>query len=137
PLAAFCPRCSLASVRAGWQDHGTGLARACRGQAGADTMGDGSGAGDGRMIRDGDQLTKTGAGRAGIANRSQKLTPALRSMLLLVDGRRDAAMLRKLGAGLHAPSDALEQLVALGLAESLTAGTVQEPVAGGTPSEVA
>lgn len=100
-------------------------------------MGDGSGAGDVRMIRDGDQLTKTGAGRAEIANRSQKLTPALRSMLLLVDGRRDAAMLRKLGAGLHAPSDALEQLVALGLAESLTAGTVQEPVAGGTPSEVA
>lgn len=78
-------------------------------------MGDGGGARGRRMIVDGDRLQKTDAGRAEIVNRSQKLAPALRSILLLVDGRRDAATLRKLGAGLHAPANALDQLLALRL----------------------
>lgn len=78
-------------------------------------MGDGSRAGGRQVGRDDDRYLKTESGRAEIANRSQKLAPALRSILLLVDGRRDAATLRKLGAGLHAPADALEQLLALRL----------------------
>lgn len=93
-------------------------------------MGDGGGARGGRMIVDGDRLQKTDAGRAEIANRSQKLAPALRSILLLVDGRRDAGTLRKLGAGLHAPADALDQLLALRLIGS-------DAAAGGVAGGVA
>ena len=78
-------------------------------------MGDGSGAGGKRMDRDGDRYLKTESGRAEIANRSQKLAPAVRSILLLVDGRRDTATLRKLAAGLHAPPDALDRLLAMRL----------------------
>lgn len=93
-------------------------------------MGDGSGAGGRRIVRDGDRYLKTESGRAEIANRSQKLAPALRSILLLVDGRRDAATLRKLGGGLHAPADALDQLLAMGLIGSdADAGAVPRGVA--------
>lgn len=98
-------------------------------------MGDGGGRG-GRMIGDGERLQKTEAGRAEIANRSQKLVPALRSILLLVDGRRDAVVLRKLGEGLHAPPDALEQLLAMRLVEG-GAGSAAASEAAGAPSEVA
>jgi hypothetical protein len=77
-------------------------------------------------------LLKTEAGRAEIANRSHKLAPALRSMLLLVDGRRDAATLRKLGAGLHAPADALDQLVAMQLIAE-AAGAVSDSVVAARP----
>ena len=97
-------------------------------------MGDGSRVGGRRMIGEADQLQKTEAGRAEIANRSQKLAPALRSILLLVDGRRDAGTLRKLGAGLHAPADALDQLLALRLisgeagAASADAGPIPDVV---------
>jgi hypothetical protein len=75
-------------------------------------MGDGSSVGSRRTIGDADRFQKTEAGRAEIANRSQKLSPALRSILVLVDGHRDAGSLRKLGAGLHAPADALDHLLA-------------------------
>jgi len=63
--------------------------------------------------------SKTEAGRAEIQTRANKLSPALRSTLLLVDGRRDAATLRTMAAGLRAPADALEQLVALRLIRSV------------------
>jgi hypothetical protein len=99
-------------------------------------MGDGSGGGGRRMIRDGDRYLKTESGRAEIANRSQKLAPALRSILLLVDGQRDAATLRKLAAGVHAPPDALDQLLAMRLIGSeIDAGVVAASVAA--PSDVA
>ena len=60
-------------------------------------------------------FSKTAAGRAEIESRARKLSPALRSVLLLVDGKRDTATLRTLAAEIHAPGDALEQLVTAGL----------------------
>lgn len=59
--------------------------------------------------------SKSDAGREEIVTRARKLSPALRSILLIVDGQRSAGELRRLAAGLHAPDDAIEQLLALGL----------------------
>lgn len=64
---------------------------------------------------------KTADGRDEIETRARRLAPVLRSMLLLVDGSRDARELDRIGAGLHAPGDALRQLEALGLIEAVTA----------------
>ncbi|TKR33947.1 hypothetical protein FCE95_06665 [Luteimonas gilva] len=58
---------------------------------------------------------KTDAGREEIETRARKLPPALRSTLLLVDGRRNIAQLLGLASGLHAPPDALAQLAEQGL----------------------
>lgn len=58
---------------------------------------------------------KTDAGRDEIETRARKLAPALRSTLLVVDGRRTIAQLLGLASGLHAPPDALAQLAELGL----------------------
>ena len=96
-------------------------------------MGDGSGYG--KAMLDTDFLSKTEAGRAEIQTRTNKLTGAMRSVLLFVDGKRDVASLRRLVEGLHGPSDALEQLLAL---ELIGSAAVPEPEATPNPvSEVA
>jgi len=70
---------------------------------------------------------KTDAGRDEIETRARKLPPALRSILLVVDGRRNIGQLLGLAGGLHAPPDALAQLAELGLiaplAQIAVAGT--------------
>ena len=58
---------------------------------------------------------KTEQGRAEIENRSRKLQGGLRSLLLLVDGRRSIAELQELAKRLNAPEDALHQLLSLEL----------------------
>lgn len=60
---------------------------------------------------------KTRAGRSEIDTRERKLSPVLRLVLLLVDGRRTGRELARLAADLHAPADALDTLVAMGLIE--------------------
>jgi len=85
-------------------------------------------------MQDSDLCAKTEAGRNEIRLRSRHVATALRSMLLLVDGQRTAGELRGLGAGLHAPADALDQLVELGLIEP--AGRQAAPSAP-LPSDVA
>src|SRR4051812_38002055 len=65
--------------------------------------------------------SKTDAGRTEIQTRANKLSPALRSILLLVDGQRDATTLRRTAANLRAPTNALEQLAALGLIRNVHA----------------
>lgn len=68
--------------------------------------------------------SKTAAGRDEIEKRSRKLSSGLRSILLLIDGQRSARDLKSVIAGVHAPADALEQLVELGLiAEAAPAAT--------------
>ena len=59
--------------------------------------------------------SKTELGRAEIETRALRLKPALRMVLLLVDGVRDTAALEALSAQLHAPDGALRELEALGL----------------------
>lgn len=58
---------------------------------------------------------KTDQGRAEIDNRERRLQAGLRSVLLLVDGRRTVAELQELGKRLNAPEDALQQLLSLQL----------------------
>lgn len=74
---------------------------------------------------------KTDAGRDEIETRARKLPPALRSTLLVVDGRRTIAQLLGLASGLHAPPDALAQLAELGLiaplAQTASAGASSLP----------
>ena len=72
-------------------------------------------ANDGSSGHDGALFFKTAAGRAEIEKRVRKLSPTLRSVLLLVDGQRSAGTLRTLAAEIHAPPDALEQLARMGL----------------------
>lgn len=59
-------------------------------------------------------LVKTEKGRDAMARRVPELGPRLRSMLILVDGKRNAAELDKLGAGLGGGAALLEQLLANG-----------------------
>ncbi len=63
---------------------------------------------------------KTDAGRDEIRDRSRRLPPALRTMLLRVDGQRTLADLRQVAGGMRAPDDALERLLADGLIEPTT-----------------
>ncbi len=66
-------------------------------------------------------LVKTEQGRGAIARRDPSLGPRLRSMLILVDGKRTVAELEKLGAGLGVGTELLEQLAAHGWVASLDA----------------
>ncbi len=76
---------------------------------------------------------KTDAGRDEIETRARKLSPALRSTLLVVDGRRTIAQLLGLAGGLHAPPDALAQLSEWGLiaplAQTMSAGAASSDIA--------
>jgi hypothetical protein len=73
--------------------------------------------------------SKTEAGRDEIRLRSRRLPNALRSILLLVDGQRTVGQLRGVIVGLHAPADALEQLVGMGLIGDATRVTADSPAA--------
>ncbi|HEY5971679.1 MAG TPA: hypothetical protein VIT22_06830 [Pseudoxanthomonas sp.] len=63
-------------------------------------------------------FVKTDAGRQEMRDRGHKLPTALRPILLRVDGQRDLSQLRELMTGLHAPDDAIEQLIGMGLIQS-------------------
>lgn len=62
---------------------------------------------------------KTAAGRREIEDRGLRLAPALRSVLLLVDGQRDEHELSQMAQGLRAPEDVLAQLASLELIEAV------------------
>lgn len=79
---------------------------------------------------------KTPSGRAEIGTRRHKLASSLRSLLLLVDGQRDVGQLRHVATTLHAPPDAIDKLVELGLitsAASEQAGPESTEIAAGAP----
>lgn len=68
-------------------------------------------------MREQDVFGKTEAGREEIEHRQRRLAPPLRTLLLMVDGRRSVRELREVIAGVHAPADTLAQLQAMGLIE--------------------
>ncbi len=84
---------------------------------------------------------KTEAGRDEIRDRARKLPPQLRTVLLMVDGQRSLAELRQVAAGVRAPEDALERLLAEGLIEPLASGFdaagLAKAVKGGGPATAA
>ncbi|GAB3514625.1 hypothetical protein MNQ95_02350 [Pseudoxanthomonas daejeonensis] len=65
---------------------------------------------------------KTDAGRDEIRDRGRRLSPPLRTVLLMVDGQRSLAQLREVAAGMKAPDDALAALLADGLIELVPSG---------------
>jgi len=69
----------------------------------------------------GDIYKKTEKGQAEIRHRKLKLSPRLRTMLLLIDGARPEFMLLEEGAKLGAPPDFLQQLAAAGLVDKAAA----------------
>lgn len=84
---------------------------------------------------------KTEAGRDEIRDRARKLPPQLRTVLLMVDGQRTLAEVRQVAAGVKAPEDALERLLAEGLIEPVSngfdaAGLAQAARGGGPGASV-
>ncbi len=80
----------------------------------------------------GDVYRKTDKGAAEITHRKMKVSPRLRTMLILIDGTRPEFMVKQEGAKVGAPADFLEQLVALGLIEkSQRAGPASAPPPAG------
>jgi len=71
---------------------------------------------------------KTAAGRREIEDRGLKLVPALRSVLLLVDGQREERELQQMAQGLRAPEDVLLQLASLQLIEAVGGSADKAPV---------
>ncbi|HET6396397.1 MAG TPA: hypothetical protein VFF91_06105 [Pseudoxanthomonas sp.] len=89
-------------------------------------------------MREGEVYRKTEAGRDEIRDRSRRLPPALRTVLLMVDGQRPLSELKQVAAGVHAPADALERLLADGLIEPVPTGFdaagLVRAVSPGTPA---
>jgi hypothetical protein len=80
----------------------------------------------------GDIYRKTQSGTAEITNRKLKLTPRLRTMLILIEGTQPEFLMKEEGAKLGAPPDFIEQLLALGLIEK--AGRATGPAPADAPS---
>jgi hypothetical protein len=71
---------------------------------------------------------KTPAGSEEVRSRKLKLAPKLRTMLILVDGRKPVAALREEGSACGVPADFIEQLESLGLVRPLAGeGAQQRP----------
>jgi hypothetical protein len=68
-------------------------------------------------------LVKTEMGRDALAHRVPELGPRLRSMLIMVDGKRTVSELEKLGAGLGGGVALLEQLLTHGWVALRDAGS--------------
>jgi len=71
-----------------------------------------------------DVYRKTELGVAEVKDRAHKLNPRVRTMLILVDGVQSEAELMEGAAGIGAPRDFLEQLLAAGLIERV--GTLKD-----------
>jgi hypothetical protein len=77
----------------------------------------------------GDIYRKTERGLAEIKDRKQKLSPRLRTMLILIDGVLPEFMLKEDAARVGAPPDFLAQLAAAGLIELAGAASAPGPSA--------
>ena len=66
-----------------------------------------------------DVYRKTDLGQAEVKERKHKLNPRVRTMLILIDGSHNEEQLMEEAAGIGAPADFLEQLLAPGLIERI------------------
>jgi hypothetical protein len=87
-------------------------------------------------MHDLDLYGKTPAGFAEMRDRSQKLAPRLRTMLIMVDGTRSVAQLRQAAQTLAAPADFLDVLLAKGLVV-LEPAAVAQPLQPADPGSLA
>lgn len=70
---------------------------------------------------------KSAKGSQALAARDPALTPKLRSLLIMVDGKRTTADLSKLAAALGNPQEMLDQLLDLGFIEGAAAAAAPAP----------
>ena len=69
------------------------------------------------MMQPGDRVTKSNAGRVALAGRSQDLTPALRTLLLMIYSDKTAAEYIEMASRLPAGREGFQRLQDLGLIE--------------------
>jgi hypothetical protein len=75
-------------------------------------------------MADSDVYRKTELGLSEVKERRQKLNPRVRTMLILIDGEQTEEQLKAGAAGVGAPQDFLDQLLAAGLIERV--GTLKD-----------
>ncbi len=82
-------------------------------------------------------FVKTDQGREALTSRPPGLGPRLRTLLIMVDGKRPVSELDKLAGGEGSAAPLLEQLVAAGWVELVQSATATEPVTAAPPAEAA
>ena len=80
----------------------------------------------------GDLVDKTDSGLQEVRTRASGLPPRLRSLLIMVDGRRTLAQLQAAAGQIGAPADAVEQLLQRGLVALRPSGPAPQPPAAGS-----
>lgn len=87
----------------------------------------------------GDIVDKTEKGSTVVKSRDRELTPRLRSMLIMADGRQTVAQLQSAAAQVGAPDDFLQTLLDLGLVQLRTVNPSRggNTARGGEPAAVA
>jgi hypothetical protein len=78
----------------------------------------------------GDRVSKSALGRAALAGRSQDLSPALRTLLLMIYGDKTASEYSEMASRLPAGRDGFQRLTELGMIEVIASG---EPAAAVAP----
>ena len=81
-------------------------------------------------MQPGDRVSKSILGRTALAGRSQDLSPALRTLLLMIYGDKTAAEYSEMASRLPAGREGFQRLIELGMIEVVTTG---EPIAAVTP----
>jgi hypothetical protein len=82
-------------------------------------------------------FVKTDQGREALTSRPPGLGPRLRTLLIMVDGKRPVSELDKLAGGEGSAAPLLEQLMAAGWVEPLQVAAVEPAVAAASPAEAA
>lgn len=85
-------------------------------------------------IDPGARLSRTQAGNTELQTRARKLPQRLRTLLLLVDGKRSAAEVSQMAVQAGAPADGLEILMSQGFVQSDAPSSVPLSEASTTPS---
>jgi len=88
-----------------------------------------------QSMNPGDLFDKTDSGLQELRTRATGLPPRLRSLLILVDGRRTLAQLQAAAGQIGAPADAIEQLLQRGLVALRSPGAAPAPQAAAAGSE--
>lgn len=81
----------------------------------------------------GDRVSKSVIGRAALAGRSQDLSPALRTLLLMIYGDKTAAEYSEMASRLPAGRDGFQRLIELGMIEVISTGAPVAAVAPPSP----
>ncbi len=85
-------------------------------------------------MQPGDRVSKSALGRAALAGRSQDLSAALRTLLLMIYGDKTAAEYSEMASRLPAGRDGFQRLVELGMIEAITSGEPAPAIAPPTPA---